>query len=121
MDKIGFLKSTKTSFRDYNRLSRSYKQPHFVDGLLKEGTKVPFKHSWAMLSHMHDLRLWTIAYAPQRVNNLQRLQEIHMLNQEMWYMVSSAMWKRILALAVAWILVTRIFKKRFMNHGMFDT
>ncbi|CDW82525.1 UNKNOWN [Stylonychia lemnae] len=121
MDKLGFLKSSKTSFRDWNRLSRSYRQPQFQDKLLQNGQKAPFKHSWAMLSHMHDLRVWTLAYAPQRINNLQRLQEIHLLNQEMWYMVTSAMWKRIIVLAVAWILVTRIFKKKYMNQGMFDT
>jgi len=37
------------------------------------------------MAHMHDLRVWTIAYAPSKSNNLQRMQEIHRLNNEMWY------------------------------------
>jgi hypothetical protein len=74
-----------------------------------------------MMAHMHDLRVWTIAYAPSRINNLQRLQEIHLLNQEMWYQVSNAMWKRILIMFGLWIFVTRVAKKRYMNQGNFDT
>ena len=70
---------------------------------------------------MHDLRVWTLAYAPSRLNNLQRMQEIHMLNNEMWYMVSNAMWKRILAMIAIWIFVNRVAKNRFMRHGMSDT
>jgi hypothetical protein len=70
---------------------------------------------------MHDLRVWTLAYAPSRINNLQRLQEIHQLNNEMWYLVSSALWKRILVLFVFWFLTTKIYKKKFMNQGNFDS
>jgi len=70
MDKVGFLKSARQNIRDYNRLSRSYGQPKFTDKFLKRGHKVPFRHDWAIMAHMHDLRLWTLAYAPSRVNNL---------------------------------------------------
>jgi hypothetical protein len=83
--------------------------------------KAPFRHDWNILAHMHDLRVWTLCYAPQRINNLERLQEIHHLNNEMWYMVSSAMWKRIMAMIVIWFFVTRVAHKRYMNQGMFDT
>ena len=82
---------------------------------------MPFRHDWAILAHMHDLRVWTLAYAPSRHNNLQRLQEIHLLNNEMWYLVSTALWKRILVMIGLWFFVTRVAKKRFMNQGMFDS
>ncbi len=121
MDKLAYLKSNKQVLRDSLRLSRSYRQPTFVDRFLKKGEKVPFKHSWSMMAHMHDLRVWTLTYAPSRLNNLQRLQEIHLLNQEMWYQVSSAIWKRILIMIGLWFFVTRFAKKRYMNQGMFDT
>ena len=64
--------------------------------LEKKGQAVPFKHSWAMLSHMHDLRLWTIAYSPSKINNLQRLQELHRINNEALYLIQSSLWKRII-------------------------
>jgi hypothetical protein len=70
---------------------------------------------------MHDLRVWTLAYAPSKHNNLQRLQEIHLLNNEMWYMISNAMWKRIIGMIVFFFLTTRIFKERYMNQGNFDS
>ena len=73
MDKLSYLKSTKQNIRDYLRLSRSYKQATYEDRFLKRGEKVPFKQSWALMAHMHDLRVWTVAYAPSRINNLQRL------------------------------------------------
>ena len=40
------------------------------------------------MAHMHDLRVWTICYAPNKTSNLQRMNEIHRLNNEMWYNVS---------------------------------
>ena len=80
MDKLSYLKNTKQNLRDYVRIPRSYRQPAFVDRFLKRGMKVPFRHDWNIMAHMHDLRVWTIAYAPSRLNNLQRLQEIHLLN-----------------------------------------
>ena len=70
---------------------------------------------------MHDLRVWTIAYAPSRLNNMQRIQEIHHLNQEMWYQVSNATWKRIFVMIGLWFFVTRVAKGKYMNQGMFDT
>jgi hypothetical protein len=121
MNKLDFLKSNKQNVRDLCRLSRNYRQPTFADKFTQVGVKTPFRHDWSLLAHMHDLRVWTIAYAPMRINNLQRLQEIHQLNNEMWYMVSSAMWKRLLVMIALWFFVTRVAKKKYMRHGMDDT
>ena len=121
MDKLAFLKNQKLALRDTLRISKNYRQPAFKDRFLQAGEKVPFRHDWSVLAHMHDLRVWTIAYAPSRLNNLQRLQEIHHLNNEMWYQVSSAMWKRVLIMIVLWFFVTRFAKNRYMNQGMFDS
>lgn len=121
MNKLDYLKTRKQSFRDLCRLSRNYRQSEYNDKFLEKGDKVPFRHDWSLLAHMHDLRVWTLAYAPQRFNNLQRMQEIHMLNNEMWYGVSNAMWKRILIMIGLWFFVTRVAKHRYMKHGMADT
>ena len=121
MDKVSFLKNQRLAIRDTLRISRNYRQAKYQDKFLQPGEKIPFRHDWKIMAHMHDLRVWTIAYAPSRINNLQRLQEIHLLNQEMWYQVSSAMWKRIIVMIGIWIFVTRIAKARYMNQGMFDS
>ena len=73
MDKLNYLKTNRQAFRDLCRMSRNYRQPEYKDTFLREGEKVPFKHEWRILAHMHDLRLWTLAYAPARKNNLQRM------------------------------------------------
>ena len=39
----------------------------------------------------------------------------------MWYQVSSAIWKRILAMIVLWFFVTRFAKGRYLNQGNFDS
>ena len=67
------------------------------------------------MAHMHDLRVWCLTYAPGKKNDIRRLQEIHLLNQEMWYQVSNAMWKRICIGVALWFFVTRIANKRFMK------
>ena len=77
MDKLNYLKTNKQAFRDLCRISRSYRQAKYEDRFLQKDAKVPFKHSWALMAHMHDLRVWTLSYAPTRINNLQRLQELH--------------------------------------------
>ena len=46
MNKLDFLKTRKQQFRDLCRVTRSYRQPAYNDQLLKDGQKVPFKHSW---------------------------------------------------------------------------
>jgi hypothetical protein len=74
-----------------------------------------------MMAHMHDLRLWTIAYGAGNKNNLQRLQELHRLNNEMWYNVSESIWKRLLVMVALWFFFTKIAKRKYMNQGMFDS
>ena len=121
MDKLQFLKSKRIALRDTMRLSNSYRQTAYKDKFLQPGEKVPFRHDWKIMAHMHDLRVWTLAYAPSRHNNLQRLQEIHLLNQEMWYQISSAMWKRVLIMIALWLFINRFAKDRYLNQGMFDS
>ena len=94
---------------------------NYKDFWLQPGAKVPFKHTYATLKQMHDLRVWTICYAPSTTNNLKRLQELHRINSEMWYYVSDAMWKRIIAGVFLWFFITKIAKKRFMNNGAKDS
>ncbi len=72
MDKLGIFRSRYTNFKNSLRIMNNTKQHKFEDKWLQQ-KDVPFKHSWANLAHMHDLRLWTIAYAPSHQNNLQRL------------------------------------------------
>jgi TRAP-type mannitol/chloroaromatic compound transport system permease large subunit len=73
------------------------------------------------MAHMHDLRVWTLTYAPGKKNNIQRLQEIHMLNNEMWYNVYRAMWQRILIAIPLWFFITRIAKDRYMKKNNVDS
>ena len=77
-NKLAYMKSKTTNFRELLRPARYYAQPKFEDKILKQGPE--FKHSWAQLAHMHDLRVWCLSYAPGKKNNIRRLQEIHLLN-----------------------------------------
>ena len=121
MDKLSIFKNTRQNFRNYIAPSRNLRQAEYNDRFLQKGEKVPFKHDWALMAHMHDLRVWTLAYSASRVNNLQRLQEIHRLNAEMNYQISHAMWKRALYLIAFWFLVNKIRPGRYLNQGMFDS
>jgi hypothetical protein len=69
---------------------------------------------------MHDLRVWTLAYAPGK-DNLRRMQEIHRLNAECWYLVSNALWKRILFCTFLWFVFNKTNKNKFMNTGARDS
>lgn len=114
MDKLNYMKSGAQRLRELARPTRAInKMPNFEDQLLKNGPE--FKHSWANMAHMHDLRVWTLTYAPGKKNNIRRLQEIHLLNQECWYNISNAMWKRILVSVGLWMFVTRIARNKFIN------
>ena len=64
---------------------------------------------------MHDLRIWTITYAPSTKDNMRRLQEIHYLNQEMWYMVYRSLWKRLLVGIALWFFINRFASKRYLK------
>ena len=63
-NKVGFLKSASLRFRESLRPQQYLKQPTFEDKILKYGTV--FKHSHSQMAHMHDLRLWAIAYSPSK-------------------------------------------------------
>jgi len=84
MDKLSIFKGRLTNFRNSNRVVNNARQHRFEDQFQKQKS-LPFKHSWSMMAHMHDLRVWTLAYAPSQTGNLERLQELHRLNNEMWY------------------------------------
>ncbi len=84
MDKLNYMKTMPQRLSELARPTRAInKMPTFEDQLIKNGPE--FKHSWMNMAHMHDLRVWTLTYAPGRKNNIRRLSEIHLLNQEMWY------------------------------------
>ena len=83
MDKLAYMKGGLQRAKEAVRPTRYMKQRSFEDKMLATG--IDFKHTWAQMAHMHDLRVWTLAYAPARKGNVQRLQELHLLNQEMWY------------------------------------
>ena len=107
MNKLSIFKSRMQNFRDLAKFSNNTKQAPFQDRFLEE-KQLPFKHTWSMMAHMHDLRVWTIAYGAGNKNNLQRLQEIHRLNNEMWYNVSESIWRRVLIMIALWFFVTKI-------------
>ena len=111
--KVGFLKSASERFSVSLRPQQYLKQPAFEDKMLKKGPE--FKHTWAQMAHMHDMRLWTVCYSPAKKNNLRRLQEVHLLNNEMWYNISNALWKRLFFLVFFFFFVTRVKKSRFMK------
>ena len=116
MDKLAIFKGRGERLAHLIRPTNNARQHAFKDRLADPRMKnVEFKHSWATMAHMHDLRVWTIAYAPGKRNNLQRLQEIHRLNNEMWYQVSQALYKRIFAMIFLWFFFTKIAKQRFMT------
>ena len=117
--KLNYMKSAPQRLREFVRPAAHLKQPKFEDKLAQHG--VEFNHSWKNLAHMHDLRVWTMTYAPNSLNDARRMQEIHLLNNEMWYQVSEALWKRILFFMGFWVLTTRIFKDKFMKKHMVDS
>lgn len=84
LQKSKLFNGSLANWRSSMRMQNNVRASQFEDKLLKQKS-VEFKHTWAMMSHMHDLRVWTLTYAPSRQNNLQRMQEIHRLNNEMWY------------------------------------
>ena len=73
------------------------------------------------MAHMHDQRVWTLAYAPTTWDGLRHIQEIHRLNAEMWYQISQATWRRVLGMIFFYFLMTKILKKRYMNKGADDS
>ena len=119
--KLGYLKTTPQRVRNYLSWTANTRQHVYNDFWLKPGQKIPFTHNWATLKHMHDLRVWTLSYAPSKTNNLRRMQEIHRINNEMWYYITQAMWKRFLAGALLFFFVKKIAKDRYHNVGPKDS
>lgn len=121
MDKLRYMKTPWTNFKEFLRPSRYLYQPKFEDRYLQNPPK--FKHDWNQMAHMHDLRVWTLAYAPTRWMSHTRLQEIHHLNQEMWYQVSKAYWTRFFIAVPLFFIMTRWtnhIRKRTYNNDSHD-
>ena len=124
MNKLKIFKSRRQNFREAVTINNNTGQHEFKDLYIeaeKQGTKIPFKHSFAMLCHMHDLRLWTISYAPSRTNNLQRLQELHRINDEALYLMQRALGQRIIAGIFLWFLICKIGKNTWLNERSKDS
>ena len=116
----GNLQRARESIKYTNNISQVQFKDKFVE-MEEKGQKIPFKHSWGTLCHMHDLRMWTIAYSPGKRNNLQRLQELHRINNEALYLVSSALWKRVMLGFVLFMLINKVGKHRYLNNGAKDS
>ena len=123
MNKLSYLRSPGVNLRYYLKAQPHARQHQYEDAFLRNGkTGLPFTHSWALMGHMHDLRVWTLAYAPSNKGNLQRMQEIHRLNNEMWWNVANAVWKRVFAGIFLWFFLTKIMKHRYMKaNNNFDS
>ena len=123
-NKLNIFKGNFQKARESIRYTNNIAQTDFKDKFVEfenKGQRIPFKHNWAMLSHMHDLRLWTIAYAPSKTNNLQRLQELHRINNEALYMLSSALWKRVMLGFVLFMFINKFAKHKYLNNGAKDS
>ena len=118
-NRVGFLKSSTERFMQSLRPQAYLKQPTFEDRFLKAGPQ--FKHSFQQLRHMHDLRLWTSTYAPLKKDCVARQTEMAHLNEEMYYLVANAMWKRILFMILFFFWTTRIRKDKYMKKYNTDT
>jgi hypothetical protein len=67
-DKLNYMKPLGQRFKEFLRPSKNLYQPKFEDKVLQHGAS--FSHSWMNMSHMHDLRVWTLTYAPGKKNNV---------------------------------------------------
>ena len=121
MNKLAYLKSARQRFNNSVSYSQNTRMATYQDRFLDPARKVPFKHSWGMLAHMYDLRMWVLTYAPPSPDQVQKMQELHRINSEMWYLYSDALWKRIIAGVGLYFLTTKIFKHRFANRGKKDS
>ena len=124
MSRLSHLKSTRTNLREAVSYQNNIGMEAFKDKKIegqKAGVKIPFKNNWAMLCHMHDLRLWTITYAPSMKNNMQRMQEIHRINNEALYMIQNSLYKRILFGIFIWFFINKMAKRKYLNNGAKDS
>ena len=124
MNKLAYLKSGRQNLRESITYKNNIGMSAFKDRHVeaeKLGKAVPFKHDWNLLCHMHDLRLWTIAYAPSKQDNMQRMQELHRINNEALYRISNALYKRIFAGIFLFFFINKFAKKRYLNNGAKDS
>jgi len=115
------MKNPFRNFMEALRPSKYMYQPKFVDRHIQGG--VQFKHSWNQLCHMHDLRMWTIAYAPGSWQAHKRMQELYLINQETWYQVWKAHWIRVFIAVPLFFIVFRLsnlVKSKVYNQDSHD-
>ena len=63
---------------------KSYIVPEkFEDRYLTSGNY--YRRDADVLSHMRQLRTWVVANAPKNKLDIRRIQEVHVLNNEIWY------------------------------------
>ena len=120
LDRHQHLKATSERVRDWFRLWRHQRSPGYRD-TSKNGREYGFRHSAYLLSKMHDLRMWTITFAPNHANPLMRTHEIHKINSEFQYIQYRLQWRRALPLIVAIGFLSRVvFKESLCNKGEDD-
>lgn len=73
------------------------------------------------MAHMHDLRVWCITYAPANKGNMEKLQEIHKLNAEMWYIYFRGLCYRLAVATFLLFFLNRFGKDRFLKKHMTDS
>ena len=117
MDKLSYMKSYYARFVDWTKISRGIRHPTYNGSELQRHNKTDFSHSWANLSKMHDLRVWTIAHAPTKRYDWVRLREIHMLNKEMWSVYQQSVWRRFFTTLIGGILLWKVFNKQLLNQN----
>ena len=122
LDRYQQMQPLRTRIRDWFRLYRHSHHPGFDDITRTPGYSLPFKHRHSILSHMINLRIWTVAYAPNFAQPTKRMQEVHKLYTEIHYISYRSMWTRGLPFILGVILITRfMFPKTFMNKGEEDS
>ncbi len=124
MNKLSHLKSATTNARKNVQYVNNIGQSPFNDRLRDledKGVRVPFKINWATLCHMHELRLWTITYAPSTKNNLQRMQELHRINNEALYLISNSLYKRVIFGTLMFFVISKLAKRKYLNDRSKDS
>ena len=124
MNKLSHLRSARQNLQRSSSYVNNIGQSPFNDKLRdseEKGLRIPFKINWATLCHMHELRLWTITYAPSSQNNLQRLQEMHRINNEALYMISNSLYKRVIFGTILFFTISKLAKKQYLNDRSKDS
>lgn len=124
-NKLAYMKSLRTRMRDNATYSNNLRMAQYSnpeeEAQKSLGVRMPFKHTPELLATMSDLRMWTISYSPTKKNNLQRMQEMHRIQNEFLYMQSNTLGKRIIAGIILWFVVNKLAKKKFLNNGSKDS